>query len=139
MSQADFNVYDWMDDYDDRKEDSMDTNRNATTTSLSELWVRQNLAKSESELKESLKAYDCLQDKSTLYARGILRMINAKLLPCPFCGTAAMIEELHPKLPNGQDDTLFCVSCFLRECGNKTMDWYPMSAAVRAWNRRIQT
>lgn len=70
---------------------------------------------------------------------GISRPLDeiVKLLPCPFCGTAAMIEELHPKLPNGQDDTLFRVSCFLRECGNKTMDWYPMSAATRAWNRRI--
>ncbi len=49
------------------------------TTDLSELWVRQNLTKSESELKESLKAYDYLQNKDTPYAKGILRIINARL------------------------------------------------------------
>ena len=48
-------------------------------TDLSGLWIKQNLTKSESELKESLKAYDCLQDKDTPYAKGILRVINARL------------------------------------------------------------
>jgi hypothetical protein len=48
-------------------------------TDLSELWVKQNLMKAESELKESLKGYDRLQNKDTPYARGILRIINARL------------------------------------------------------------
>lgn len=58
------------------------------------------------------------------------------LLPCPFCGTIPAIKEENPLLPNGATDTLYRIACTLRECGHEGMPWYPLIAAVSAWNRR---
>lgn len=63
---------------------------------------------------------------------------SMKLLPCPFCGSKARITTKKPILPNGQRDTLYVVSCELRECMVKTRAWYPLSAAVATWNRRAK-
>lgn len=62
--------------------------------------------------------------------------MSTELLPCPFCGTWASILPDEYALPNGTVDTMFQVACGLRECGNKTKSWYPMAAAVKAWNTR---
>jgi Lar family restriction alleviation protein len=59
-----------------------------------------------------------------------------KLKPCPFCGSSAVLRESHPRLPNGTEDTIFLVRCTLPECQAATIDWFPASAAVEAWNRR---
>ena len=58
--------------------------------------------------------------------------------PCPFCGSNAELRVVHPPLPNGKEDTLYLVRCTLRECQAATADWYPATAAVDAWNRRVQ-
>ena len=61
---------------------------------------------------------------------------SAPLLDCPHCGGEAMAFKTTPILPNGQRDTLFHIMCQRRECGAHTLDWYPLTAAVAAWNRR---
>ncbi len=60
------------------------------------------------------------------------------LKKCPFCGAdAKMVEETIP-LPTGQYDTLYYIVCILRECGCRTMSWYPKSTAMFSWNRRTK-
>ena len=61
---------------------------------------------------------------------------STPLLDCPHCGGEAMAFKTTPILPNGQRDTLFYIMCLRRECGAHTLDWYPLTAAVAAWNRR---
>jgi hypothetical protein len=48
----------------------------------------------------------------------------------------ARVEEMHPKLPNGSEDTLFQVRCTNPRCGTSGMPWYPKKAAIHAWNDR---
>ena len=76
------------------------------------------------------------------------RRINAKLsrrykpsvlsdlLCCPFCGGEAAMEDKHPLLPTGERDTFYRVGCLVPECSSRTNWWYPMEAAIQAWNRR---
>ena len=59
-----------------------------------------------------------------------------ELLPCPFCDGDAALTQENPLLPNGQKDTLYYVHCTIRECGARTLSWYPHDAARRTWNRR---
>lgn len=63
--------------------------------------------------------------------------INKFLKLCPFCGSDADINYDPRILPNGAQDLLYYVECTLRECGCRTMSWYPKEAAIQAWNRRI--
>lgn len=59
-----------------------------------------------------------------------------KLKRCPFCGNKAQITTKRPLLPNGQHDTLYVISCSLRECMVRTRAWYPKQAAIDTWNKR---
>ena len=63
-------------------------------------------------------------------------MRRPKLLACPFCGSKARVVTERPCLPGGRRDRLYVIECSLRECGARTAKWYPLKAAVAAWNRR---
>lgn len=47
------------------------------------------------------------------------------------------MEVEHPLLRTGKRDTLFRVRCTTRECQISTLQWYPKTAAVESWNRRV--
>ena len=60
-------------------------------------------------------------------------MINIKLLPCPFCGGEANLDELTPTPYNDQHSTYYSVGCI--NCG---IGFYENTEdeAIAAWNRR---
>ncbi len=57
------------------------------------------------------------------------------LKPCPFCGSEAALRVSHPHEDN-TEDTLYTVHCTGRECGVRTLTWYPLRAVIDMWNRR---
>ena len=61
---------------------------------------------------------------------------STPLLDCPHCGGEAMALNTTRILPNAQRDTLFYIMSLRRECGAHTLNWYPLTGAVAAWNRR---
>lgn len=64
------------------------------------------------------------------------RSMRSAVLPrCKHCGSSALVEIKHPKLPNGMRDTLYRVSCVRIECGIHTPWCYPRREAVRRWMR----
>lgn len=58
-----------------------------------------------------------------------------RLVSCPFCGAPGEVHSTQQKI-YGLEDTVYFVACTARECGVRTMKWYPAAAAVAAWNRR---
>ena len=66
--------------------------------------------------------------------------MNEAILPCPFCGASASVEE-HPRGIRGDIDVVFSVGCDSRsesECmGYQSLTCFNTAAeAIKAWNRR---
>lgn len=59
-----------------------------------------------------------------------------EILPCPFCKGAAHLVE---RIPDGDDDTYYDVSCDDPNCYlSEGADWYfdTEKEAVESWNKR---
>jgi Lar family restriction alleviation protein len=63
--------------------------------------------------------------------------MSDQLKPCPFCGSPAKVIGERVSVAPGLWQTEYFVECTLRECGLRTRTWYPESAAVNSWNRRV--
>lgn len=64
------------------------------------------------------------------------KKLEARLLPCPFCGFKAGFSVIHGVLPTGERDTLYQVQCLARDCQARTNWRFPAEAALHRWNQR---
>ena len=75
---------------------------------------------------------------------------NEKALPCPFCGTEAVIVQLkHPIKVEGKDMKPYCIGCndpdcilFLDEDAERASLMFTEATTrkyiIRKWNRRLE-
>ena len=60
-----------------------------------------------------------------------------KIKKCPFCGSRAVTCKIEYALPTGID-VMFRVECTKPNCRIRTNYWYPESAAIATWNKRVR-